>query len=274
MARLRAAEGDLDDALALLDEAERVYDGDYAPDVQPVAAVRARLRVRRGELAHVQEWARERQLSSEDGPSYLREYEHLTLARLLIARHPAEPVGRNVADALTFLDRLLAAAEDGGRGASVIEVLMLQAAAHDAAGDSSAALAALHRAVTLAQPEGYVRLFADEGPPMAALLKALRKQAGAPGYVNRLIASTTTIATHASVPQKLIEPLSERELEVLRLLAGDLSGPDIARQLSVSLNTVRTHTKNIYSKLGVTSRRGAVHHARDLNLIPGGPRPS
>jgi LuxR family maltose regulon positive regulatory protein len=165
---------------------------------------------------------------------------------------------------------LLAAAEHGGRDATVIESVMLQALAHDAAGDAPAAHAALHRAVTLAEPEGYVRLFIDEGAPMAAILKALRKLSTAPAYVNRLIAASTTAAKPAAQP--LIDPLSERELEVLRLLGGDLGGPDIARRLSVSLNTLRTHTKNIYAKLGVTSRREAVRQARDLNLIPGGPR--
>ena len=191
MARLRAAEGDLDDALALLDEAERVYFGDYSPDVQPVAAVRARVQIRRGELAHAQAWARERQLSPDDDPSYLREFEHLTLARLLIAQHRVEPDGHTLAEALALLDRLLTAAEQGGRGASVIEVLILQATAHDVGGQAPAALAALHRAVTLAQPEGYVRLFTDEAAPMAAMLKTLRKQPGAPDHVKRLLAATT-----------------------------------------------------------------------------------
>jgi LuxR family maltose regulon positive regulatory protein len=272
MARLRAAEGDLDDALALLDEAGRVYVGDFAPNVQPVAAVRARLQIRRNELAHAQQWARERQLSFEGDLSYLREYEQLTLARLLIAQHRAQPNAddAHAAHALTLLDRLRAAAEHGGRGAVVIETVMLQALAHEVVGDAPAAHAALHRAVTLAEPEGYVRLFVDEGAPMAALLKALRKLPTAPAYVNRLTAASVTIATPAA--QLLIDPLSEREVEVLRLLGGDLGGPDIARQLSVSLNTVRTHTKNIYAKLGVTSRREAVRRARDLNLIPGGLR--
>jgi LuxR family transcriptional regulator, maltose regulon positive regulatory protein len=114
-----------------------------------------------------------------------------------------------------------------------------------------------------------VRIFADEGTPMAAVLTALRKQPAAPAYVNRLLAATSTTGTRASTHQELVEPLSERELDVLRLLGGDLGGPDIARQLSVSLNTLRTHTKNIYAKLGVTSRRAAVGQARDLNLIPG-----
>ena len=269
-ARLREAEGDLDEALRLLDEAQRVYVGDFAPDVQPVAALRARLRIRRAELTQAQEWAGERQLSSEDEPAYLREYEHLTLARLLIARHRAEPEAGGVEAVLALLDRLLAAAELGGRAASVLEIRMLQAAAHDAGGNPPAALEALHHAVTLAQPEGYLRLFLDEGPPMAVLLKALRKQPTAPAYLDRLIAAGSTIA---SLPQRLVAPLSERELEVLRLLGGDLGGPGIARRLSVSLNTVRTHTKNIYAKLGVTSRRDAVRQARALGLIPGGQRP-
>ena len=274
MARLREAEGDLDDALRLLDEAEQVYVGDFAPNVQPVPAVRSRLRIRRNELADAQAWADERRLSPDDAPSYLREYEHLTLARLLIAQHRAEPDARDIGNVLVLLDRLLAAAESGGRTAIVIEALMVQAVAHDACGDSPAALAELRHAVTLAQPEGYVRLFTDEGAPMAALLKALRKQPAAPAYLNRLIASTTKLAFRASPNQQLVEPLSERELDVLRLLGGDLGGPDIARQLCVSLNTVRTHTKNIYAKLGVASRRDAVRQARDLNLIPGGSRHS
>jgi LuxR family maltose regulon positive regulatory protein len=269
MSRLFEAEGKLEDALALLDDAERVYAGDYAPNVQPVPAVRARLRLRRGELAHAQEWARERQLSAADEPAYLYEYEHLTLARLLLARHRMERDPGALEEALKLLEGLLAAAERGGRGASVIEVLVLQAIAHETGNNASAALAALHRAVTLAQPEGYVRLFADEGTPMAALLKALSKQPDAPTHVRRLLAAITPTATHASILSELVDPLSERELDVLRLLGGDLDGPDIARQLSVSLNTLRTHTKNIYAKLGVSSRRAAVRQARDLNLIPG-----
>jgi LuxR family maltose regulon positive regulatory protein len=127
----------------------------------------------------------------------------------------------------------------------------------------------LDRAVTLAQPEGCVRLFADEGPPMAALLKALTKQSAAPGYVRRLLVSATRTEPRSASPTALVEPLSDRELHVLRLLGTDLGGPDIARELSVSLNTVRTHTKNIYAKLGVTSRRAAVRQAHDLHLLPG-----
>ncbi len=269
-ARMRAAEGDLDQALELLEQAERVYVGDFSPDVQPVAAVTARLRIRRNQLAFAQEWARERQLSSDDDVSYLREYEHLTLARLLIAQDRAEPDAGHAAAALGLLDRLLLAAEVGERAASVLEVLIVQACAHHARGDLPAALAALHRAVTMAGPEGYVRLFIDEGRPVTALLKALRKGT-APAYVAHLLAATATTTTLGPARRQLVEPLSERELDVLRLLGGDLGGPDIARRLFVSLNTLRTHTKNIYGKLGVTSRREAVRQGRELDLIPGGP---
>ena len=265
-ARLWAAEGDLDGALALLDEAERVYDGDFSPDVAPIAATRTRLWIRRGELALARQWAEDRQLSPDDGPSYMREYEHLTLARLLIAEHRRD--GGDIDGALGLLARLLTAAEDGGRAASVIEALLLQAIALSAASADRAALASLERTVKLAEHERYVRLFTDEGPALAALLKKLRRQPSAPGYVNRLIAAS--IATSTATVQLLVVPLSERELEVLRLLGGDLGGPEIAQHLSVSLNTVRTHTKNIYSKLGTTSRRAAVHRARELDLIPGG----
>src|SRR4051812_10118802 len=166
MARLKEARGDLDDALELLDDADDVYIGDFNPNVRPVPAVRARLRLRRGELEEAEAWARERRLSTHDELSYLHEYEHVTLARLLLARHHAERDGRALEDALELLARLHAAAQDGERIRRVLEVLILQALAHRTRGDLPAALVGLERAVMLAQPEGYVRLFAEEGPPM------------------------------------------------------------------------------------------------------------
>ena len=190
-AGLREAEGDLDAALELLDEADRVYVADYNPNVRPVPAVRARLRLRRGELDEAEAWAREWRLSPDDELSYLREYEHVTLARLLLARYRRDRDGRSLESALGLLGRLLAAAERGERGGTVLEVLILQALAHQARGEVPTALDALQRAVTLAQPEGYVRLFADEGPAMAALLKALTKQSGVAGSARRLLAATT-----------------------------------------------------------------------------------
>ena len=121
--------------------------------------------------------------------------------------------------------------------------------------------------MTLAEPEGYVRIFADEGPPMASLLRAAAKQGTAGNYVRRLLAAVGETGHGSPVEQALIEPLSERELDVLRLLGTELDGPAIARELMVSLNTMRTHTKNIYTKLAVTNRRAAVRRAAELDLL-------
>ena len=272
MARIREAEGDLGGALDLLNEAERLYVGDFFPNVRPVPALRARVRVAQGELGEALGWARERGLSVADDLSYLREFEHITLARVLLARYTAERAERSSQEATRLLERLLRAAEEGQRTGSVIEILVLQALAHQARDDIPAALASLRRAVTLAEPEGYVRIFADEGPPMASLLRAAAKQGITPSYVRRLLAAINKTEDSTPASQGLIEPLSERELDVLRLLGTDLGGPDIARELVVSLNTVRTHTKNIYAKLGVNNRRAAVRRAKELDLSRTGDR--
>jgi LuxR family maltose regulon positive regulatory protein len=180
-------------------------------------------------------------------------------------------VGERVEDSLhqatRLLERLLLAAEEGERTGRVIEILVLQALTRQRLGDIPAALACLERAVTLAEPEGYVRVFVDEGPPMASLLTALAKQGTAGNYVRRLLAALGETGHDSPVKQALIEPLSERELDVLRLLGTELDGPAIARELMVSLNTVRTHTKHIYAKLAVTNRRAAVRRAQELDLL-------
>ncbi len=267
MARVREAEGDLAGAIELLDEAERRYVSDFFPDVRPIPALRARVRVAQGALGEALGWARERGLSVEDDLSYLHEFEHITLARLLLAQYATQRAERSLHDATRLLERLRRAAEAGKRSGSVIEILVLQALAQQVRGDIPAALASLQRALTLAEPEGYVRIFVAEGPPMASLLRAVAKQGVAPSYVRRLLAAVNKTEDSTPVKQGLIEPLSERELDVLRLLGTDLAGPDIARELIVSLNTVRTHTRNIYAKLGVNNRRAAVRRATELDLL-------
>ena len=279
MARLRQVEGDLGGAVDLLDDAERRYVGDFFPDVRPIAALRARVWIAQGEWSRALGWARERGLSVDDDLGFLREFEHLTLARALLARYSAERAGRSLAEATGLLDRLLRAAEQGARTASVIEVLVLQALAHQSRGDVPAALAALRRALAAAEPEGYVRLFVDEGPPMGTLLRAVVRQRTAPSSAHRLLAVVDRAADLAAVDRVvdgtpgrpgLVDPLSARELDVLRLLGSDLDGPAIARELFVSLNTVRTHTKAVYAKLGVNNRRAAVRRAGELDLLSHG----
>ena len=268
LARIRQASGDLDGALLLLEEARQVYVGDFSPNVRPVPASAARLLALRGRFGEALDWAREQGLSVDDDLSYLREFEHVTLARVLLARYTAQRTGASADEVARFLHRLLTAAETGERTGSVIEILVLQALTHHARGDTRAALAALERALTLAEPEGYVRVFADEGAPMASLLTAVARQRIPSSYVRRIVDACGHPGESAPVTEHgLVDPLSERELQVLRLLATDLGGPAIARELVVSLNTLRTHTRNIYAKLGVTSRRSAVRQAGELNLL-------
>jgi LuxR family maltose regulon positive regulatory protein len=267
MARIRAAEGDLGAALDLLNEADRLYVSDFSPDVRPVPALRAQVWVAQGRLGEALDWARERDLSVEDDVSYLHEFEHLIFARMLLACYRAARPASSIREVILLVERLLRAAEEGARTGSLLEILVVQALAQQVQGDIAGALAPLQRALTLAEPEGYVRTFADEGPAMASLLRAAAKQGMVRSYVGSLLAAFDTTGDRGQVKQGLIEPLSERELDVLRLLRTDLDGPDIARELVVSLHTVRSHTKNIYAKLGVNNRRAAVRRAAELELL-------
>jgi LuxR family transcriptional regulator, maltose regulon positive regulatory protein len=266
-ARIRLAEGDPEAALGLLAEAGRLYANDFSPDVRPVDALTARVWIAQGRLSEASGWARAARLSADDDLSYVREFAHVTLARLILAEGARDGSDDRIGDATDLLGRLLVAAEDGGRTGSAIEILIVQALARRARKDAPGALASLDRAVGLAEPEGYVRVFADEGPAMAGLLRMAAQRRDASDYLRRLLAATVTPAAPGPVDQPLIEPLSDRELEVLRLLESELDGPDIARELTVSLATVRTHTRNIYAKLGVNSRRAAVRRAAELGLL-------
>jgi LuxR family transcriptional regulator, maltose regulon positive regulatory protein len=231
-----------------------------------------------GDLQAAERWARERGLSADDDLDYSpeSELEYATLARLLIAESWHE-------EASALLERLREAAKAGGRVRTAIEALALEAVALMAQGDESGALAALRRALTLAEPEGYVRVFADEGDPMADLLRrVLRAQrreqqdvAGdvAPEYLGKLLealgAEVATIARSRAhgTEQLILDPITGRELEVLKLLDTDLSNREIAARLFISLATVKTHTKHLYRKLGVGARHQAAARGRELGLL-------
>ena len=266
-ARINEAQGNLDSAVELLDEAERLHILGVNPNVRPIAAIKIRIWIAQGMLSEAHAWAQDRSLSVDDDLSYLLEFEHITLARVLIAQHSSNREQDPIGEALDLLGRMLKAAEKEQRTGSAIELLVLEAIAYEAQGDIAAALVPLERALTLAEPEGYVRTFVDEGPPMEALLREASKHGVAPNYVGRLQAGFAGAQGTTPVAQSLVEPLSERELEVLRMLRSELTGPEIASELMVSLNTMRTHTKNIYSKLDVNSRRAAVRRAEELDLL-------
>jgi len=274
MARVREAEGDGEAAIDLLDQAERRYRRGFLPDVRPIAAMKARIRIEQGALSEAANWARERGLSAADELSYLREFDHLTLVRLLIAQHRDHEDPGAIREALDLLDRLLEAAEGSARTGSIIEILMLQALAHEARGHRRPALEALERAMTEApEADGYVRLFLDEGAPMVTLLRAIEESEVARNRARRLLRVGATPSRGAppyrgaGATESLSEPLSQRELQVLRLLDSALTGPEIARELFVSHNTLRSHTKHIFTKLGVNSRPAAVSRAKEHGLL-------
>ncbi|MEO0706186.1 MAG: LuxR C-terminal-related transcriptional regulator [Cyanobacteria bacterium J06649_5] len=311
-AQLTAAQGDLDTALKQLQEAARLYRRSPIPNVRPIEALKVRWWLRQGRLAEALSWVQTCGLSVDDPASYLREYEHLTLARVLIAQYrrdgqrptyKGDRTDELIHQTIKLLTRLLKAAEEKERTGSIIKVLVVLALAQEAQNDLSAAslqregcaIASLERALILAEPEGYVRIFAESGPQLSRLLKEAMTRDITPTYTRRLLIALETWGQkpkeksqvqqslpatersrsphsllptpHASAPQPLIEPLSQRELDVLRLLNTELSGPEIARELVVALSTVRTHTKRIYSKLNVTNRRSALKRAAELGLI-------
>jgi LuxR family maltose regulon positive regulatory protein len=185
MARIREAQGDLDGALELLHEAERLYVSDFFLNVRPVTALKTRGWVAQGPLGEALDWARERGLSVEDDLSYLREFEHLTLARVLLARYKSERADRSILEAMGLLRRLRTAAEEGERTGSVIEILVLQALAPQTQDNIPAALMPLERALALAEPQGYVRIFIDQGAPMAQLLRAAAARGIVAGDIGR-----------------------------------------------------------------------------------------
>ncbi|GAB4444588.1 MAG: LuxR C-terminal-related transcriptional regulator [Chloroflexi bacterium OHK40] len=278
-ARIEESSGNWEAALDLLDAAERRYLPNPVPDLRPVAALKARVYLRQGNLLAATAWVAACGVSATDALSYRREFEHLTLARVLlakltcsvIARSGREHVASEQHDLLDLLTRLLAAAEAGGRIGSQIEILLLQSLAHEALGDSGQARIPLQRALALAEPEGYVRLFADEGAPLARLLERMHDEGGRMKNYLRLLLDVVgkQLDAHPSsfIPQPLIEPLTAREREVLRLIAEGLSNQELAARLHLSPQTVKVHTRNIYSKLGVASRTQAVARGRALGFL-------
>ncbi len=213
-------------------------------------------------------WVRERGLSVDDDLNIMREFEHITLARVLIARYRSARDDVGLDGAMRLLERLLSAAEEGGRPGSVIEILVLQALAHQARGALAPALAPLERALSLAEPEGYVRLFVDEGPPLAGLLHEAIARGTAPDNARQVLAAFSPAGPEQSHRSTGVESLSERELEVLRHIAAGLTNQEIADRLYLSLYTVKAHARSIYDKLDAHSRTQAVARARDLGVLP------
>jgi LuxR family maltose regulon positive regulatory protein len=287
LARVQQARGNWTDALDVLDRAYQIGKrAQISLAETQAAALRARLQLAQGDLRAAAVWAANSGLSPDDAEASRlgwREVEYLTLARVLGAQ------GR-YAEALLLLDRLMQSAQAEERNGSLIAIYVLQALIIQTQGNMAHALTFLERALVLAEPEGYVRLFVDEGEPMAQLLNQAVRAGLRPDYASQLLAafpkdeggtlrvkdeevpsvlhpSSSPGAPRSAMPQPLVEPLSKRELEILCLIAQGLTNLEIAQQIFISAQTVKVHTRNIYGKLGVNSRQQAVSKARTLGLL-------
>ena len=282
LVRVLFSSGDLVGAEATIQRMNEIAQQYYVPPwiTNRMAAWRARIWLVQGNLDAVARWVNECELDTGMEPTYLREVEHVVLARLLIAQG-------SVDRATGLLQRLLENVERRGHRSREIELRNLQALVLQAMGDTAGALTTLQGTLALAQPGGFIRTFVDEGPPMARLLLAAKTRGIMPDYTAGLLAAFDDLTkderrkteTGEVIPvvrrmsasaSSLVEPLSERELEVLQLITEGLTNREIASRLFVSVNTVKAHTRNIYGKLNVHSRTQAIARAQELGLLPPG----
>ena len=277
LARVRQADGDTAGALTAVEEAEAAMPDSVVDLRNPLPALRARLAVAGGQLEEAARWARGRGLAVDDKPVYLREPEYRVYARILLAQ-------QNPAGALELLERWRRLAVAQGRAASVLRLRVLAALAHADAGDQPAALAALAEALVLAAPERYLRVFLDEGAPLAALLRELVlgrrvESLGVDSVPRDFLARVSEAFDRRGVPvlpparrgavaaPGMLQPLSTREHEVLVLLAAGHPNRAIAEELFITVDTVKRHISHVFDKMGVANRTQAVARARELGLL-------
>jgi len=267
--RVLFSRGEMTDAEKIIQKMEKLAREFHVPPamVDLIAVWQARLWIAQGKLDAASQWVEERGLDVDGAPTFQNEFEHIALARLLISQGHLDEAAR-------LLRALLETAKSGDRTSRVIEILIIQALAYQAGDETVQAVTVLEKALTLAEPGGFIRTFVDEGPPMARLLYLALEKGIFPDYVRKLLAAFP-VEKSEQVPQlhpqsqesEWIEPLSDREIEVLQLIAEGLSRQEIATRLVLSMNTVKTHTRNIYGKLGVNNQMQAVGKARGLGLL-------
>ena len=267
--RVLFMDGNIDEAESVIRNMEELSQQSYMPWFVTglVQAWKARLMLIRDKITAAKRWVETQNLDISGSITQLNESQYLVFARILLAQDKVE-------EAQLLLQRLFEEAESCGRVSRLIEILILQALVFDKKKEQEKALAVLEHAIELAEAGGYVRIFVDEGPRLARLLYQAANRKVAHAYIQRLLAAFPIPKDNKKVGRKsgqaspeFIEQLSERELEVLQLLADGLSRQEIATRLIISLNTVKTHTRNIYSKLGVHNQLQAVGKAQGLGLL-------
>ena len=265
--------GDLERATEATRAVERLADRRTIPvtEVSTASAWKARLWLAEGQLEAAAQWAAEHGYNPDEEPSRAREVEYFALARVLTAQGRTD-------ETIQLLEWARKPAESDNRLAAQIEVLSLEALAHHSAGDVDNALDLLNRALSLAEPAGFFRIFLDEGPQMARLLYEAATRDGSSQYIRRSLAEfpvTEGEATgneNATASQAdLVERLSEREVDVLRLMAEGLSNEQVGEKLFISMHTVKVHARNIYAKLDAHNRTEAVARARYFGILTDSP---
>ena len=269
LARTHLALGKVEAARQVIQDAYRLMarlDLDL-PQAKWFRSLEAEIHLRLGQVAAAAEWAEASGLSAGDSPGRYDEDSYIAFARLLIAQGRCTEAGH----LLATMERL---AEDGGRHRTLITIHLLQARVLQAQGGKGAARAQVERALHLAAPQGYLRAFLEEGDVIAALLPTVRRIA--PGFVDSLLEAfsrermpgdRSACVPAIAQPSPLVEPLTARELEILKLIAAGRSNPEIAELLYLSLNTVKWHVKNLYGKLGASSRVEAAALAQEFDLL-------